>query len=62
MSNLNSISIEKQNLLLTCYKQKYERKTKINNSLQCDNFLNKNKLKNILIPRYKEWIKIYKFE
>ena len=61
MSNLNSINIEKQNLLLTCYKQKHKIKSK-NNTLQCNNFLNKNKLKDILIPRYKTWIKIYKFE
>ena len=62
MSNLNSTSIEKQNLLLTCYKEKYGKKTKVNNSLQCDTFLNKNRLKDILIPRYKEWIKMYQFE
>ena len=61
MSNLNSINIEKQNLLLTCYKQKFNLKSK-SNVLHCDQFLNKNKLKDILVPRYKEWIKIYKFE
>ena len=58
MSNLNSINIEKQILLLTCYKQKF----RVKNGLHCNNFLNKNKLKDILIPRYKEWIKIYNFE
>ena len=61
MSNLNSISIEKQNLLLTCYKQKFNLKSK-NNVLQCDNFLNKNKSDTISIPKYREWIKIFNFE
>jgi hypothetical protein len=82
ISNLNSMSIEKQNLLLTCYKEKEKVKiksklkskssqkskaqlekeyTKVDKLLHCEKFLNENNLKDILIPRYKEWIKIYKF-
>jgi hypothetical protein len=66
MSNLNVLSIEKQNLLLTCFKTlnegnkaQYESANKI---LKCDTFLNKKQIENILIPKYKEWIKIFNFE
>ena len=66
MSNLNVLSIEKQNLLLTCFKtlgendkEKYESTNKI---LKCDTFFNKKQIENILIPKYKEWIKIFNFE
>ena len=66
MSNLNIVSIEKQNLLLTCYKnigetdiKKYQQTNKI---LKCDNFFNKEKIDDMLIPKYREWIKIFNFK
>ena len=66
ISNLNIISIEKQNLLLTCYKnigetdiKKYQQTNKI---LKCDNFFDKGKIDNMLIPKYKEWSKIFNFK
>ena len=66
MSNLNIISIEKQNLLLTCYKniaetdvKKYQQTNKI---LKCDNFFDKGKIDDMLMPKYREWIKIFNFK
>jgi hypothetical protein len=59
MSTLNSMAIEKQNLLLTCYKD--GKNPKIKKDLKCDNFLDKDKLQNIQIPRFNEWIKKYEF-
>ena len=83
ISNLNTIGIEKQNLLLTCYKSniedkndkrelrrkhnskhKYDSQTKsekANKYLGCDTFLNEASMQDILVPRFKEWIKVYKF-
>ena len=60
MSDMNTMAIEKQNLLLTCYKDgKHE---KIKKYLKCDRFLDKDRLQEIQIPRFEEWIKKYKFE
>jgi len=67
MSNTNILSIEKQNLLLTCYKNldededqhKYKQTNKI---LKCNNFFNKNKLDTMIIPKYREWIKVFNFQ
>jgi len=66
ISNLNIISIEKQNLLLTCYKnsaetdiKKYQQTNKI---LKCDNFFDKGKIDDMLVPKYKEWTKIFTFK
>jgi len=66
MSNINILAIEKQNLLLTCYKNlgedelenKYEETNKI---LKCNNFLDEKKIDNMIIPKYKEWIKTFDF-
>ena len=66
MSNINILAIEKQNLLLTCYKNlgedelenKYEETNKI---LKCNNFLDEKKIDNMIIPKYKEWIKTFNF-
>ena len=62
----NIISIEKQNLLLTCYKniaetdvKKYQQTNKI---LKCDNFFDKGKINDMLMPKYREWIKIFNFK
>ena len=68
MSNLNILNLEKQNLLLTCYKNFEEKNTidrkkfqQTNKILKCNNLFNRNKIETMLIPKYKEWIKIYKF-
>jgi len=68
MSNLNILNLEKQNLLLTCYKNFEEENTidkkkfqQTNKILKCNNLFNRNKIETMLIPKYKEWIKIYKF-
>ena len=66
MSNINILAIEKQNLILTCYKNlgddelenKYKETNKI---LKCNNFLDEKKIDNMIIPKYKEWIKIFNF-
>jgi hypothetical protein len=59
ITNLNVMSIEKQNLLLTCYKDGQNQKLK--KYLKCDNFLDKDNLQNIQRPRFEEWIKRYGF-
>ena len=69
MSELNTNTIEQENLYLTCYKNKNESITtknkeqykKTNKYLECDNVIVKNKSDEILIPKYKEWIKKYNF-
>jgi len=69
MAELNSNTIEQENLYLTCFKNKNESiKTKnkeqykkTNKYLECDNVIVKNKSNEILIPKYKEWIKKYNF-
>ena len=66
MSTINILAIEKQNLLLTCYKNlgedelenKYAETNKI---LKCNNFLNEKKIDDMIIPKYKEWIKTFHF-
>jgi len=74
MSNINIVSIEKQILLLTCYKNLYEdnkdnedgknihRYKQTNKILKCNNFFNKKNIDNMLTPKYKEWIKIFNFQ
>ena len=62
MSNTNIITIEKENLLLTCYKNVEENNKKVNSVLKCNNFFDKDKIDGITIPKYKEWIKIYDFQ
>ena len=59
MSNLNTIAIEKQNMLLTCYKD--DKNPKLQKYLKCDTFMNPDNLQNIQVPRYNEWIRKYKF-
>jgi hypothetical protein len=59
ITNLNVMSIEKQNLLLTCYKD--GQNPKLKKYLKCDNFLDKDNLQNIQRPRFEEWIKKYGF-
>jgi len=66
MINYNIKGYEKQNLLLKCYKEtkvmKGKKHTNTSKSIHCDPFLNEDKLKEILIPRYNQWIKINEFE
>ena len=59
MTDLNTTAIEKQNLLLTCYKE--GENPKIKKYLKCDRFLDADNLQNIQVPRFNEWIKKYKF-
>ena len=69
MSELNTTTIEQENLYLTCYKNKLESSInknkenykKVNKYLECDSVIVKNKSDDILIPKYKEWIKKYNF-
>ena len=69
MAELNTNTLEQENLYLTCYKNKVEStitKNKasykhVNKYLECDNVIVKNKSDDILIPKYKEWIKKYNF-
>ena len=68
LSNLNNLANEKQNLLLTCYKETKHNKhplnydKNLNKILNCESFLNSDELKKIQEPRYKEWIRKYKFD
>jgi hypothetical protein len=77
MSHYNMKAYEKQNLLLKCYKEAKETKDKkhkknndnientsnsINSIIECNTFLNEDKIKEILVPRYNQWIKINEFE
>ena len=68
MSDTNILSIEKQNLLLTCYKNEIEEQQeekkykKTNKILRCEKFLNPKNIKNIIEPKYKEWVKKFSFE
>ena len=65
MSNLNIISIEKQNLLLTCFKSQgknVQNIKNINEILNCKQFLNEKSINKMIIPKYKEWINIFNFE
>ena len=59
ITNLNVMSIDKQNLLLTCYKD--GQNPKLKKYLKCDNFLDKDNLALIQKPRFDEWIKRYAF-
>jgi hypothetical protein len=65
MSNLNILSIEKQNLLLTCFKsqgENVENIKNVNEILNCNQFLNEKSIDKMIIPKYKEWINIFNFE
>ena len=78
LTKYNIKGYEKQNLLLNCYKEEINYKTKnkiknktktklINNTTEkinenCNLFMNEKNIENILIPRYNQWIKINEFE
>ena len=59
MSNLNTLATEKQNMLLTCYKE--DKNPKMKKYLKCDRFLSLDNLQNIQRPRFEEWIRRYGF-
>lgn len=73
MTKYNIQGIEKSNLLLTCItenrnsEESGKDKTKVNKTkiinkvLRCDDFLDEDKIESILVPRYNQWIKLYKF-
>ena len=62
MTDYNVQGYEKTNLLLTCLSNSRQSGKDINKILHCDDFLNPDKIENILVPRYNQWIKKYKFE
>jgi hypothetical protein len=53
---------------LTCYKNESEEQQeekkykKTNKILRCEKFLNPKNIKNIIEPKYKEWVKKFSFE
>ena len=69
MADYNIQGYEKSNLLLTCmsesdkdYKIKKDNiSKKLNTLLYCNDFLDEDKIEKILVPRYYQWIKKYKF-
>jgi len=69
MADYNIQGYEKSNLLLTCMSEsdkdyeigKDNISKKLNTLLHCDDFLDEDKIEKILVPRYYQWIKKYKF-
>ena len=76
MVDYNVIGYEKTNLVLTCYKElehrsgrkgskddssKSKSREKMEKYLKCGNFLNEDKIEEILVPRYNKWVKLYEF-
>lgn len=75
MANYNVSGYEKTNLVLTCYKELEGKKgqkgnlsssdsksrEKLEKYLRCGDFLDEDKIEEILVPRYKKWVKIYEF-
>lgn len=55
-----SSSIEKQNMLLTCVKDKLN--LEIQEKFKCNTFLKPENLKKIQEPRYKKWVQMMDFE
>lgn len=73
MVDYNVVGYEKANLVLTCYKEslhgsrgsdsksKTQERAKIEKYLKCGDFLDEDKIEEILVPRYNKWVKIYEF-
>jgi hypothetical protein len=59
MVDYNVVGYEKTNLVLTCYKE-LENGSKQKN-LKCEDFLDADKIEEILVPRYNKWVKLYEF-
>ena len=64
MSDLNVETIEKQNLVLTCFETigDFSYNYQINKILNCSNLINENTIEKMIIPKYEEWINLYEFE
>jgi hypothetical protein len=74
MADYNIIGYEKTNLVLTCYKElehgssgdgsrrsKNKVREKMEKYLKCRDFLDEDKIEEILVPRYNKWVKMYEF-
>jgi hypothetical protein len=77
IADYNVMGYEKANLVLTCYKElnvKKDKKGKMGSKdsrsqsrekmekyLRCGDFLDEDKIEEILVPRYNKWVKMYKF-
>ena len=76
MVDYNVVGYEKTNLVLTCYKElehvsgqkglrgdssKSKSMEKMEKYLKCGNFLDEDKIEEILVPRYNKWVKLYGF-
>ena len=60
ITKYNSSSIEKQNMLLTCVKDKSD--LELQEKFKCNTFLKPENLKKIQEPRYKKWVQMMEFE
>ena len=63
ISDLNVETIEKQNLVLTCFETigDFSNNYQINKILNCSNLINEKTIETMIIPKYKEWINLYEF-
>jgi hypothetical protein len=71
MVDYNVIGYEKTNLVLTCYKElkhgsgregsRSKSREKLEKYLKCGDFLDEDKIEEILVPRYNKWVKLYEF-
>jgi 23S rRNA U2552 (ribose-2'-O)-methylase RlmE/FtsJ len=64
MAEYNITGLEKSNLLLTCYKGISTKQIdkQIDKLLHCNDFLDEDRIEEILVPRYNKWVKLYEFE
>jgi len=60
ITRYNASTIEKQNMLLTCVKDKHDKI--LQDKFKCDSFLKPENLNEIQEPRFKKWIKMMEFE
>ena len=62
MVDYNVVGYEKTNLVLTCYKElENGSREKMEKNLKCEDFLDADKIEEILVPRYNKWVKLYEF-
>jgi 23S rRNA U2552 (ribose-2'-O)-methylase RlmE/FtsJ len=70
MADYNITGLEKNNLLLTCYKGASTNdgnntgksmKKQMDKLLHCNDFLDEDRIEEILVPRYNKWVKLYEF-
>lgn len=77
MADYNVVGYEKANLVLTCYKElghggsgmgsrkgkeDSRSREKIEKYLKCGDFLDEDRIEEILVPRYNKWVKLYEFQ